>query len=299
MTKRIRQWALGYSFVLPAIILMAVFIVYPAIATLLKSFFNEAGEWVGLANFIKILAHYDTLDLSRFPTKSPPWGSLIHNGIWILIHLPVTVILGMILAVLLNDVKGGSILKSIIFLGMVVPMIVGGVIIRFLFDENAGIVPLAMRGMGFDLLGKSWTAYPQTALAALILGSILLWAGFSLTLHASGISTIPKELYEAADVDGAKWFTKLFLITIPMLRPVTSVVVAMTVLYEIKIFDIVYSATLGGPGGASMVLSLQMYFYAFRKLDQNMASAVATLLTFFTLLVGIWLVRRNTKGEEL
>ena len=72
----------------------------------------------------------------------------------------------------------------------------------------------------------------------------------------------------------------------------------MTLLYEIKIFDIVYTATLGGPGGSSMVLSLQMYFYAFRKLDVNMASAVATVLTLFTLAVGIWLARRNMKGEN-
>ena len=155
-----------------------------------------------------------------------------------------------------------------------------------------------MRGLGFEALAHSWTAYPQTSLAALIIGSILFWTGFSLTMHASGISTIPKELYEAADVDGAGVLRKFFFITIPMLAPVTSVVIAMTLLYEIKIFDIVYAATLGGPGGSSMVLSLQMYFYAFRKLDTNMASAVATLLTFFTLIVGLWLVRNNLKGEK-
>jgi multiple sugar transport system permease protein len=72
----------------------------------------------------------------------------------------------------------------------------------------------------------------------------------------------------------------------------------MTLLYEIKIFDIVYAATMGGPGGASMVLSLQMYIYAFRKLDFNLASAVATLLTLFTVIVSIWLVRNTIKGEK-
>ncbi len=204
----------------------------------------------------------------------------------------------MVLAVMLNRIKGGAFIKSVIFLGMVIPMIVGGMIIRFLFDENSGIVPLIMRTLGNEALGKSWTVYPQTALMSLILGSILLWTGFSLTLHAAGLSTIPKSLYEAADVDGASLFRKFFRITVPMLTPVTSVVIAMTLLYEIKIFDIVYGATLGGPGGSSMVLSLQMYFYAFRKLDKNMASAVATVLTLFTLIVGIWLTRRNLKGER-
>ena len=298
MERQLKHWGTAYSFVLPAVALMAIFIVYPAIKTLLQSFFDAEGNWVGLRNFITLLTHYETIDLSRFPRKGPPWGSLIHNAIWILIHLPVTVFLGMIFAVMLNEIKGGAFIKSVIFLGMVIPMIVGGVIIRFLFDENSGVVPLLMRTLTIEALDLSWTAYPQTSLMSLILGSILLWTGFSLTMHAAGLSTIPKELYEAADVDGAGILRKFFFITIPMLKPVTSVVIAMTLLYEIKIFDIVYAATLGGPGGSSMVLSLQMYFYAFRRLDINLASTVATVLTLFTLAVGIWLVRNTLRGEK-
>jgi multiple sugar transport system permease protein len=297
MRSYAQGWKYGVAFVLPAALLMAVFIVYPAVATLVKSFMNADGRFVGFANFVDLFRNPDTIDLSRFPGKSPPWGSLIHNGIWIVVHLPITVGLGLVLAVVLDRVWGGAFIKSVVFLGMVIPMIVGGVLIRFLFDENSGIIPLIMRALGSDLLGKSWTAYPQTSLLSLILGSILLWTGFSLTMHAAGLSTIPKELYEAADVDGARTLRKFFRITVPMLAPVTSVVVAMTLLSEIKAFDIVYAATLGGPGGSSMVLSLQMYFYAFRKLDYNMASTVATVLTVFTLAVGIWLARRNMKGE--
>jgi multiple sugar transport system permease protein len=297
MRSYAQGWKYGVAFVLPAALLMAVFIVYPAVATLVKSFMNADGRFVGFANFVDLFRNPDTIDLSRFPGKSPPWGSLIHNGIWIVVHLPITVGLGLVLAVVLDRVWGGAFIKSVVFLGVVIPMIVGGVLIRFLFDENSGIIPLIMRALGSDLLGKSWTAYPQTSLLSLILGSILLWTGFSLTMHAAGLSTIPKELYEAADVDGARTLRKFFRITVPMLAPVTSVVVAMTLLSEIKAFDIVYAATLGGPGGSSMVLSLQMYFYAFRKLDYNMASTVATVLTVFTLAVGIWLARRNMKGE--
>ncbi len=298
MKVRYRRWVIAASFILPAVVMMATFIIYPAVKTLLHSFFDKEGNWVGLNNFVLLLTHYDTIDLSRFPTKSPPWGSLIHNAIWILIHLPITVFLGIILAVMLNNIKGGGFIKSVIFLGMVIPMIVGGVIIRFIFDENSGVVPLMMRTFRLEALAKTWTAYPQTSLLALILGSILLWTGFSLTMHAAGLSTIPRDIYEAAEVDGAGILHKFFFITIPMLKPVTSVVIAMTLLYEIKIFDLVYAATLGGPGGSSMVLSLQMYFYGFRKLDINMASAVATLLTFFTLAVGIWLLRNMLRGER-
>ena len=97
MTRRTREWALAASFVLPAVILMGVLIVYPAVKTLLLSFFDEQGSWVGLKNFIALLQNEDTLNLSRFPNTYPPWGSLIHNAVWIIIHLPVTVIFGMVL----------------------------------------------------------------------------------------------------------------------------------------------------------------------------------------------------------
>ncbi len=298
MTKRQAELGSAAVFVFPAVTIMGVFIIYPAVATLVLSFLDADGSFVGLRNFITVLTHEDTINVDRFPTRSPPWGSLIHNGLWIIVHLPITLLLGIILANLLHNIIGGPIIKAIIFIGMVVPMIVGGVIIRFLFDSSSGIVPHLLRSLGSEgLVTRTWTAYPQTSLASLILGSILLWTGFSLTMHASGLSTIPKELYEAADVDGASVLTKFFRITIPMLAPVTSVVVAMTLLWEIKIFDIVYAATEGGPGGSSMVLSLQMYRYAFRRLDHNLAATVATILSMFTLVVGLWLLKRQRKGD--
>ncbi|MFW5776100.1 MAG: carbohydrate ABC transporter permease [Spirochaetota bacterium] len=299
MTKRTSELASAAMFVLPAVVVMGVFIVYPAVATLVLSLFDGEGGFVGLQNFVAVLSHEDTINVDRFPNQSPPWGSLIHNGLWIVVHLPITLLLGIVLANVLHDVVGGPIIKAVIFVGMVVPMIVGGVIIRFLFDESSGVIPHLMRAAGADgLVARTWTAYPQTSLAALIFGSILLWTGFSLTMHASGLSTIPRELYEAADVDGASVLTKFFRITIPMLAPVTSVVIAMTLLWEIKIFDIVYAATEGGPGGSSMVLSLQMYRYAFRRLDYNLAATVATILSLFTLVVGLWLLRRQREGER-
>ncbi|MFP3959911.1 MAG: carbohydrate ABC transporter permease [Spirochaetaceae bacterium] len=297
MTKRQEELRSAAIFVLPAVAILAVFIVYPAIATLVLSLFDGEGGFVGLRNFITVLSHEHTLNLDRFPGKSPPWGSLIHNGIWIVVHLPVTLILGIILANVLYNIKGGPTIKAIIFLGMVIPMIVGGVMIRFLFDSSSGVIPHLLRTFGAEgVVTRTWTAYPQTSLAALILGSILLWTGFSLTMHASGLATISKDYYEAADVDGAGVLTKFFRITIPMLAPVTSVVIAMTLLWEIKIFDIVYAATEGGPGGSSMVLSFQMYRYAFRQLNHNLAATVATILSLFTLLVGVWLSKRNKEG---
>ena len=295
LTTRQHELLSAAVFVVPAVAIMGVFIVYPAIATLVLSFLDSDGNFVGSQNFVTVLSHEHTLNLSRLLAgESPPWGSLIHNGLWVIVHLPITLILGLVLANLLHNIKGGPTIKAIIFIGMVVPMVVGGVLIRFIFDAGSGVVPAFLRAVGVEgLVTRTWTAFPQTSLAALILGSILLWTGFSLTMHSSGLSTIPKDFYESADVDGAGVFTKFTRITVPMLAPVTSVVIAMTLLWEIKIFDIVYAATEGGPGGSSMVLSFQMYRYAFRQLNHNLAATVATILSAFTLLVGLWLLRRN------
>jgi len=297
MRVRIRQWFEVIVFVSPALVLIGFLVVMPAIRTLTLSFQNEEKQFVGLQNFSEVLLNRDSLNLDRFPHRSPPWGAIPHNAIWVLVHLPLVVMLGMILAVLLKDVMGASFIKSAIFLGMVTPMVIGGGVIRFLFDENTGVINALFRLVGLSQLERSWTAYPDTALLALILGSIWLWTGFSMILYSAGLATIPKELYEAADVDGANALQKFFYITIPSLRPVTITVVAMTILWELKIFDLVYTATLGGPGGSSMVLALQMYFLAFRSLDPNRSAAIATFLTALTLIIGVWFVRSARRVE--
>ncbi|PNV80289.1 MAG: ABC transporter permease, partial [Dictyoglomus turgidum] len=137
----------------------------------------------------------------------------------------------------------------------------------------------------------------ETSLLSLIFGSIWLWAGFSMIIYSAGLETIPEEIYEAAKIDGASSKDIFFKITLPLLKPMTIVVITMTLLWELKIFDIVYVATMGGPGGASNVLALQMYFYAFRQFDFNSAAVVSTFLMLLTLLVSIPMII-NTQGEK-
>lgn len=194
------------------------------------------------------------------------------------------------MAVVLRDVRGGGLIKSIIFLGMVIPMVVGGLVIRFMFDADVGVVNQLFGALG--LTTRTWTAYPDSALLALIFGSVWLWTGFSLVLYSSGLATIPKDYYEAARIDGANALHIFFKITIPLLRPITTVVVVMTVIWDLKIFDLVYAATMGGPGGASNVLAFQMWRYAFQQFNFNHAAVVAVLLFIITVFVAIPLVRR-------
>lgn len=290
---RARERLTQFSFIIPALILLAIFVIYPTVNTLLLSF--SASGHPSLAPYREVLTSKRIIDPQGF-SRGFPFGALIHNFIWILIHLPLTTFLGLFLAVILRRVRGGTIIKSSIFLGMVIPMIVGGVILRFMFDKDAGIVNALLGLLGFNT--RSWTAYPDTALLALILGSVWLWTGFSMVLYSAGLGTIPQDYYDAAMVDGAGPVRIFFNITLPLLKPITIVVVTMTILWELKIFDIVYVATMGGPGGASNVLALQMYLYAFREFEFNKAAVVATILMFLTLLVAIPMILSAMRGER-
>jgi len=280
-------------FVLPALFLLAVFVLYPTFRTIFMSFVGPNGE-LTLQNYQSVFSSGDIINVKNISQGQFPFGTLIHNALWIAIHLPVTTFLGLFLAVLLRDVKGGAIIKSVIFLGMVMPLVVGGIMIRFMFDGNIGIVNLFFKVLGMPT--QTWTAYPETSLLALIFGSVWLWTGFSMIIYSAGLETIPKTYYEAAEIDGASKLRIFFSITIPMLKPITVVVVTMTLLWELKIFDIVYVATMGGPGGASNVLALQMYLYGFRAWDFNKAAVMAVLITGLTIFAAIPLIR--SAGEE-
>lgn len=268
----------------------------------LEVVFEEARDAVGFQNYEEILTSRDTINLETAPF--PPLGTLLHNLIWIAIHLPVTLFGGLFLAILVRDMRGASVVKGIVFLGMVTPLIIGGMILRFLFTQDAGLVPAFFAAIGVSeveiggrviCLSCTWTLQPETLLPALIMGSVWLWTGFSLIVYSAGLTTIPKDYFEAARMDGASPFRIFRRITFPLLKPITLVVITMTLLYELKIFDIVIAATneAGGVAGAGDVLALQMYRLGFVNVpfEPNLAAAVATILTFLTLFATIWTLR--------
>jgi multiple sugar transport system permease protein len=170
-------------FFVPALALLAIFVVYPVVNTVWLSFFTPEGEFALLKNYADVLSEPEMFDPRGFE-RGFPYGALIHNVIWIVLHLPLTVMLGLIFAVILRDVKGGAVVKSIVFLGMVTPMVVGGIILRFLFDGNVGIVPSVLALFGFT--PRTLTAYPDTALFSLIAGS----PGFDSELLAKVVQTL-------------------------------------------------------------------------------------------------------------
>ncbi len=296
------KYKITLLFLLPELIFLAVFVLTPIIGTVVISFLTPGGA--GLDNYYKVVTEKSPDKALVLPdniakARPPPWGAFIHNIVWVAIHLPIVVFLGMILAYLLHEVRGSSIVKSIFFLGMVIPMVVGGLLIRFMFDGTLGVVPVVLKTLGIKgLISKTWTNYPQTALISLILGSVWLWTGFSLTVYSAAYESLPKSYIEAAKIDGASGFQIFFKIVVPLLKHATIIVVIMTMLWDLKIFDIVYVSTLGGPGGSSNVMALVMYLYFARSLDYGRSSATAVILAIITLIPGVWFIRRVMKGAK-
>ncbi len=285
-------------FFVPAMLLILLFVAYPVIATVGVSFFSSNGQFAGLTNYGEVLGSPDTVNLNGFP-KPPPLGTLIHNAIWIGIHLPLSLFLGLWLALVLRDVKGASWVKTAIFIGMVTPLIIGGILMLYLYDGSIGIVPKFFDSIGIKGLAVGWMQRPTTLLFGLILGSVWLWTGFSLIVYSAGLTTIPKDYWEAAQVDGTSTFRMFTRVTFPLLKPMTIVVITMTLLWELKIFDLVFGATnpQGGVGGAADVLALQMYRYAFVQLPANVgaAAAVATFLSILTMVATVVTIRYMVK----
>jgi len=297
---RARKTATRVVFLAPALVLVIFLVVYPVLQTVYLSFVTPQGTPT-LANYQGVITDPTTVNPAGLPWP-PPLGTLIHNALWIAIHLPISLFFGLWLALILRDVKGSSIVKSAIFLGMVTPMIVGGVMLRFLFEEGPGVVPAFFGAVGVRYLDKSWLIYRETALLGLIFGSVWLWTGFSLIVYSAGLTTIPTDYFEAAKIDGTPPHRMFFRITFPLLRPMTLVIITMTLLWELKIFDIVYSAvgSTGGTRNSADVLSLQMYRYfvagATNPVYYGLAAVVATLLTLLTLVGTAWLFRRMVKS---
>lgn len=291
------QTKIPFFFLVPTLLLLTLFVIFPVVNTIYISFLNQEGEFVGLANYEEVLGKRDFWNPQNLVEGNPPpYGALIHNGIWILLHLPLSLFFGLLLAMLLRDVKGGAIIKSAVFLGIVIPLIVGGILLRFIYDRDAGILNEFLRIVGLGGLTQTWTAFPQTILLALILGSVWIWTGFSMIVYSAGLEGIPGELFEAAKIDGASRWRTFRRITLPMLRPATIIVITMTLLWELKIFDIVWIVQQGGPGGASTVMAVEMYLEAFFNFNLGAASAIATLLTVMTLGFASYMVYRMAKS---
>ncbi len=262
-------------FVGPALLLIAFFVVYPAIKTLILSFQTETGigynaplQWVGFDNYT-YMAQDDAIRTS-----------IINNILWLVIVTPVTVVLGVIFAVLFDRVRYEAVAKSIVFIPMAISATAAGVIwyLMYAADVHVGTVNAILTHIIPNFQPIAFLGTSSFVNFALMGAQIWTSLGFAVIVLSAALKAIPKELTEAARMDGAREFTIFRRITVPLMWPTITVIITLTMIGVLKIFDLVYTMTSGGPADASDVLALRMYIEAFKNANPGYGSAIAVVL---------------------
>lgn len=287
-TAKWQPWA----FVGPALLIMAFFLVYPMVATIWRSFYGSGQElfganvrYVGLANWRYVFTHATMI------------GALRNNALWVGVFTPVTVGLGLVLAVLLDRVKYEQILKSIIFVPAAISYVGASIIWRFVYAYRpAGLPQIGVLNALVVALGgepQGWLILrPWVNNLLLIVVGIWIWTGFSMVIFSAAYKNLPKELLEASRIDGANEFQVFRWVILPLLWP-TAVTVGVTMVVQVlKVFDIVYVMTNGAFD--TEVIANRMYKEMFNFFNYGRASAIAVVLLLMLVPFMILNVRRFT-----
>ena len=276
-----------YLYLLPALAAIGLFLVYPAVRTIILSFANrDSVAWVGLDNYTELLSSPDFRD------------TLLNTVLWIIIVPAVTVALGLGVAVLADRLKPGSekLTKTLIFLPMAISMVGASTIWKFIYDARPagqpqiGIQNAVITALGFDPV--VWLQVQTAHLNSIFLMIILIWAqvGFSMVLLSAAVKGVPDETLEAARIDGANERQTFFRVVVPQIWP-TVITVFITVLIGVmKVFDIVYVMTNGNFN--TNVIALEFYNQLFTNGNAGYAAAIVVMLMIAVLPVMIYQVRQ-------
>ena len=279
-------------FMLPAMLLLVGFLVFPSLFTFALSFDRGRGgefsEFVGLRNFINLF----TADPNFLRLGFPPSGALWNNVLWVVFYTGLCVFLGLLIAVMATRVRYEAIIKSIVFLPMAIAATAIGVIWSFVYfpDSETGLLN-AILGI-FGAGPVAFLGSPDTVNWALIAVGVWGSVGFATVILSAALKGISTEVLEAARVDGATERSIFFRIIIPMVSLPISVVAVTLVVNVIKLFDLIYVMTKGGPGTSSRVIAFSMYQEAFPAGRFGYGAAIAVVMVLLLVPVLIFNVRR-------
>ena len=232
------------------------------------------------------------------------WSSFRHSLVLVLAMAVIPTILGLILAYALFDVIGkrfgprtASVLRAAFYLPQVLPVAVAGIVWSWLLTDD-GAVNAVLRKVGLASLAHDWLGEEKWALATV--AGVLVWIqlGFPLVVFMSGLQRVDPALYEAAEIDGAGWWGRLWHVTVPQIRPEIAVVLLWTTIAALKVFPPIYVLTKGGPGDATNVPSYFSFQNFFDKTDVGYGAAIATVLTLLILALAAVFLRLQGRQQE-
>jgi raffinose/stachyose/melibiose transport system permease protein len=289
----LRAWGLAGLFMLPALALYALFVLFPIVQAARYSLFDWNGlealdQFVGLANFQRALA--DSVFL----------GAVGHNALIVVLSLAVQVPFALAIALMLNRrFRGRAILRLIFFAPYVIAEVITAIVWSLILQPN-GLADHFLTTIGLGDAYSPWLADPGTVLIALFF--IITWKyfGFHMILLLAGLQGIPRELEEAAAIDGATRRQALRYVTLPLLGPTIRVSVFLSIIGSLQLFDLVWVTTRGGPVNASNTMAVYMFDRGFVRFQFGYGSAVAVILFLVCFVLALayqrWVLRRDTEG---
>jgi putative chitobiose transport system permease protein len=266
-------------FLLPGCIILGTFIFYPTINAIWLSFTNynivDKPKYVGLENYNQLF--HDSMF----------WYSLYHTIIYLICVVPALVILPIFLAILVNrKIKGIAFFRSVYYIPVVTSIVVVGITWDWLYKDN-GLLNYILQLLNLINQPIHWLTSTSTSLIAVMLVTIWKGLGYYMVIYLAGLQSIPDELYEAAEIDGANSWKKTTRIIFPLLMPSILIVSIMSSIAAMKVFEEIYVITGGGPLHSSETLVFYIFKEAFDKLNMGYASAAGVILFLITLALSV------------
>ncbi|MFQ5868043.1 MAG: carbohydrate ABC transporter permease [bacterium] len=278
-----------YLFLAPALVMVVVFLLFPMVYTLSVSFTRWDGlsppKFNGFENYIDLFGSRAFL------------VSLKNTFIWVIFTLLLPVGLGLLIAWGVSNIKLAGLFKAVFYIPLTLSAVTTGLIWVWMYGPQLGVLNNLFRALHLDFLAHSWLTEVPLNTYSMIFAWAWRTTGSNMIMFLIGLQALPKEPIEASQLDGfSKWQTFIYVI-VPMLRSMTTVVVAMALINSFNIFDIIYVMTNGGPYRSSETLAVTMYRESFVLFHMGYGAAVAVVLSIMVLLVSAFYVREMTKRE--
>lgn len=287
MKVKTRQTIKAYLFMAPALIMIIVFVLVPIIGSLPLMFYNYSvlgkTEFIGLDNF-------------RRAFGDPEFRISIINSILFVAVVPVLQFLSILLALLVNrKIKGISIFRTLIYIPVITSMVAVSIIWGFLFDPS-GMINTVLMDAGIISSPLGFLSDGKTAMLCIMFITIWQGLGYYMMLYLAGLQSVPKELEEAAIVDGANKLQSLVKIKLPLLKPYIWFCSLNSVISAVGVFDVVYVLTKGGPYNATLVINYYSYVKAFSDFEFGYSAAVGAVQAVITSMLSIVVFMYGKKG---
>jgi ABC-type sugar transport system permease subunit len=287
----LRRYLAAYLFILPALLIYALYVLYPFFNTIYFSMTDWDGaqrvkQFIGFGNYQRLLQ--DPL----------MWQSLKHNIIWIAVGTLTPVVIGLVLATLVwSGVRGRIFFRTVYFMPVVLSTVVVGMIWSWIYHPMFGPINIALRAIGLDGVARGWLGDLTWALYALLLAALWAYFGFCFVILLAALQNVDMELHDAAKIDGANAWQRFINVTVPQLGPVLTMLLAYTLIGGFNVFDIVYIMTKGGPANATEVLATYTYAMAFKQNQVGYGAALTMVITVLSLIASYLFISLRERNE--